>query len=74
LSTTGELLVDKVVRAFYFALLRFGNFKKTGCLVGRPTCAPATTRLTPLVVGISVKTYDLSPYKLTYVLVTTNMP
>jgi len=42
-----------VVRAFYFALLQLGNFKTTGCLVGRPTCAPATTRLTPQQVGIA---------------------
>jgi len=30
-----------VVRAFQFALLWLGNFKTSGCLVGRPTCAPA---------------------------------
>jgi len=65
-STTGELLTDKVVRAFYFALLRLGNFKTSGCLVGRPTCAPATTRLTPQLVGVSAKTYNLSPYSLVF--------
>ena len=42
-STTGELLVDKMVRTFYFALLRLGNFTTSDCLVGRLTCAPATT-------------------------------
>jgi len=44
-----------VVRAFYFALLWLGNFKTSGFLVGRLTCAPATTRLSPQVVGISVE-------------------
>jgi len=38
-----------------------GNFKASGCLVGRPTCAPATTRLTPQVVGISTITYTPVP-------------
>jgi len=28
------------VRALYFALLWLGNFKTSGCLVGRLTCAP----------------------------------
>ena len=37
-----ELLADKVVRVFYFALLWIGNFKTLGCLVGRLTYAPAT--------------------------------
>jgi len=53
-STTGELLADKVVRAFYFALLWLVNFKTTGWLVGRQSDAPATTRLTPQLVEISV--------------------
>ena len=53
---------NKVVRTFYFALRWLGNFKTSGCLVGRPTCAPATTRLTPQVVGISTITYNLRPY------------
>ena len=61
-STTGELLANKVVRAFEVALLWLGNFKTSGCLVGRPTCAPATTRLTPQLVGTSTTTYNLSPY------------
>jgi len=43
-------------------LLWLGNFKTSGCLVGRPTCAPATTRLTPQLVGTSAITYNLSPY------------
>jgi len=55
--------VDKVVRAFQFALFWHGNFNKmSGCLVGRPTCAPATTRLTSQLVGISTITYKPSPY------------
>jgi len=33
-----------VVRAFNFVLLWPGNFKTSDCLVGRLTCAPATTR------------------------------
>ena len=45
-----------------FALLWLGNFKTSGCLVGRPTCAPARTRLTPQLVGTSAITYNLSPY------------
>ena len=45
-----------------FALLWLGNFKTSGCLVGRPTCAPATTTLTPQLVGIFAITYNLSPY------------
>ena len=57
-SSIGELLVDKVVRAFYFALLRLGNFKTSGCLVGRPTCAPAITSLTPLLVGTFTISYN----------------
>jgi len=48
------LLADKVVRAFQFALVWLGNFKTSSCLVGRLTCAPVTTRLTPQLVGISV--------------------
>jgi len=43
-------------------LLWLGNFKTSGCLVGRPTCAPATTRLTLQLVGISTITYNLRPY------------
>ena len=61
-STTGELLAEKVVRACCFALLWLGNFKTSGCLVGRLACAAATTRLTHQLVGISTITYDLSPY------------
>ena len=45
-----------------FALLWLGNFKTSGCLVGRPTCAPATTTLTTQLVGTSAITYNLSPY------------
>jgi len=54
-NASGELLTDKVVRAFYFNLHWFGNIKTSGCLVGRLTCALATTRLTPQLVGISVE-------------------
>jgi len=43
-----------VVRAFYFALLWLGNFKTSDYAVGRLTCAPATTRLNPQVVGVTV--------------------
>jgi len=43
-------------------LFKLGNFKTSGCLVGRPTCAPATTRLTPQPVGTSAITYNPSPY------------
>jgi len=50
-----------VVKAVYFALLRLGNFKTSGCLVGRPTCSPATTTLTPQLVGISTITYNPIP-------------
>ena len=50
------------MRAFYFALLWLGNFKTSGCLVGRPTCASATTRLTPQLVGTYTITNNLSPY------------
>jgi len=39
-------------------LLWLGNFKTSGCLVGRPTCAPATTRLTLQLVGTSTITYN----------------
>jgi len=35
----GELLADKVVRAFYFALLWLGNFRTPGCLIGRHVAA-----------------------------------
>jgi len=35
-STTGELLAEKVVRAFQLPLLWLGNFKTSGCLVRRP--------------------------------------
>jgi len=42
-------------------LLWLGNFKTSGCLVGRPTCAPATTRLTPQLVGTSAITYNHQP-------------
>jgi len=31
------------------------NLKASGCLIDRLTCAPATTRLTPQLVGISVE-------------------
>jgi len=55
------LLADKVVRGFYFALLWLGNFKTSGCLVGRLTCAPATTRLTLQLVGFSVESYTGTP-------------
>jgi len=47
-------------------LLWLGNVKTSGCLVGRPTCAPATTRLTPQLVGTSTVTNNLRPYKLTF--------
>jgi len=43
-------------------LLWLGNFNTSGCLVGRPTCAPATTRLTPQLVGTSTVTYNSSSY------------
>ena len=43
-------------------MLWLGNFKTSGCLVGKPTCAPTTTRLTPQVVGTSTITYNPSPY------------
>jgi len=43
----------------YFALRWLGNFKTSGCLVGRPTCAPATTRLIPQPVRTSTITYNL---------------
>jgi len=44
-------------------LICLGNFNKmSGCLVGRPTCATATTRLTSQLVGISTITYKPSPY------------
>ena len=59
---TGELLADKVVRAFQIALLWLGNFKTTGFLVGRPICAPATTRLTHQQAGISTVTYTRNPF------------
>jgi len=55
------LLADKVVRTFQFALLWFGNFKTSGCLVGRPTCAPATTTLTLQLVGITTITTTSVP-------------
>ena len=42
-------------------LICLGNFKTSGCLVGRPTCAPATTRLTPQLVGTSTITCSLVP-------------
>jgi len=45
-SATGEILTDKVVRAFYFPLHWLGNFTTSGCVVGRLTCAPKITRLT----------------------------
>ena len=45
-----------------FALLWLGNFKTSGCFVGRPTCAPTTTRLTPQLVGTSAIAYNLRPY------------
>jgi len=45
--------MEKMVRALYFAMHWLGNFKMSGSLVGRLTCAPATTRLTPQLVGIS---------------------
>jgi len=55
-SATEELLTDKVVRAFQFAFLWFGNFKMSGCVDGRlACCAPATTRLTVQLVGIPAK-------------------
>ena len=38
-----------------FRLLWLGKFKTSICVVGRLTCAPETTRLTPQLVGISVK-------------------
>jgi len=44
-----------MVRAFYFALLWLGNFNMSGCLVGVLTHPPATTRLTPQLVGISAE-------------------
>jgi len=50
------------VRTFQFALLWLGNFETSGCLVGRPICAPATTTLTPQLVGITATTYNPSPY------------
>jgi len=43
-------------------LLWLGKFKTAGCLVERPTCAPATTRSTPQLVGISKIADNLSPY------------
>jgi len=49
------------VSAIYFALLLLGNFKTSGCLVRRVTYAPATARLTPQQVGISVGSYTGSP-------------
>jgi len=42
-------------------LLWLGNVKTSGYLVGRPTCAPATTRLTPQPVGISTVTTPKTP-------------
>ena len=51
-----------MVRTFSIALLWLGNFMTSGCLVGRPTCAPATTRLTLQPVGISTETSNPSPY------------
>jgi len=51
------------VRAFEVALLWLDNFKTSGCLVARPTCAPATTRLTPQLVGTSAITNNPSPYR-----------
>jgi len=49
------LATPLVVRAFYFTLRCLGNFKTSGRVVGRLACAPATTRLTPQLVGISVE-------------------
>ena len=46
----------------YLNITERSNFKTSGCLVGRPTCAPATTRLTPQLVGTSAITYNPSPY------------
>jgi len=49
-SCTGEyywrVISEQSGESLLFALLCLGNFKTSGCLVGRPTCAPATTRLT----------------------------
>jgi len=55
------------MRAFQFALLRLGAFKTSGCLVGRPTCAPATTRLIPQLVGTSTITYIPVPTESTVI-------
>ena len=41
--------------------LRCRKINTSGCLVGRPTCAPATTRLTPQPVGVSTITYNPVP-------------
>ena len=50
------------MRTFQFALLWLGNFETSGCLVGIPICGPATTTLTPQLVGITTTTYNPSPY------------
>jgi len=55
LYTGSEGVMDKVVRAFYFAWYWLGNLKTSGCLVGRRTCTPAKTRVTPQLVRISMK-------------------
>ena len=41
-----RVISEQSGESLLFALLWLGNFKTSGCLVGRPTCAPATTRLT----------------------------
>jgi len=40
MSVTGKLFMNEVARAFYFALHWLANFKTSGCVVGRLTCAP----------------------------------
>jgi len=42
----------------YFALHWVGNFKMSRCLVGRLTCAPVTTVLTPQLGRISESVID----------------
>ena len=54
--------MNKVVRAFYLPCFGLATSRRQVALVGRPTCAPATIRLTPQLVGTSAITNNLSPY------------
>ena len=49
------LLTEKMVRAFYFALLWFGNFKTPSYIVEWLVCVSAKTVLTPQLIGISME-------------------